>query len=321
MTISGGFEEGMAMKKLAVTLLASVATVVALIAPANASARHAPPSVPRPAVAHAMSRRVSASPALAPTAPTAPTARFIPALVSAAGRGAAHSPHAGRPGDDASCIFVYTRLYKETMVRDLACEAAANFQNIYGVSVCLWGLQLPGPDGFMHPAVAIVACMAALPPPMFAAYQWCHYSGEFACLNAWGGGPWVRTYTGGPETRDTNQDFALLDNQATGYYEVEYVGSNTSWAGKCLGDAYNLSGRADVSLDPCGTASGNQGWGTNMTYGTNGCPSGELWVYDYHWNGYLGPPANWVNGSPWYLNKPWSPSTDCFSIDLETTIG
>jgi hypothetical protein len=314
------------MKKLAVTLLASVATVVALIAPANASARHAPPFVPRPAVAHAMSGRVSASPALAPPAPTAPTARLIPALVSAAGRGAAHSPHAGRPRDDSWCIYAYTRFYEETMVRDLACEAAANLPTIWGVSTCMWGMQLPGPDGIMNPIVAFGACMFGIAPsggptpPEYSAYQWCHYSGEYACLNAWGGGPWVRTYTGGPETSDTNQDFALLQNQATGYYEIEYVGTG-SWAGQCLGDAYDLSGNADVSLDPCGTASGNQGYGTNMDAGTNGCPSGELWIYDYHWNGYLGPPATWVNGSPWYLNKPWSPSTDCFNIDLETTTG
>ena len=99
-----------------------------------------------------------------------------------------------------------------------------------------------------------------------------------------------------------------------GYSQIAFIGSS-SWSGECIGDAYNNSNDADVSLDPCGSASGGQGWGTNMTWGTSGCPSGEAWFYDAHWKGYLGPPAGAVNGSHFYLNKP---SPVCFSVTLES---
>jgi hypothetical protein len=120
----------------------------------------------------------------------------------------------------------------------------------------------------------------------------------------------------GPETGDNHQDFYLAaeDNangNATGYYQLIYDGS-----GSCIGDAYNKSGYADTSLDPCGSSiSGGQGWGTNMTVGTSGCPSGKAWIHDAHWNGYLGPPAGAVNGSHFYLNKP---SPYCFSVTFDS---
>lgn len=141
-----------------------------------------------------------------------------------------------------------------------------------------------------------------------SAYQFCYYNGGFACLNAWGGGPWVNVYTGGPSSTDKNADFQL--SFYNGYTEIKFNGGG-SWNGKCIGDAYNDPGYADTSLDTCGSASSTAGWGTYFTTGTSGCPNNESWFYNVHWKGYLGPPNNWVNGSHFYLNNK---GYACFSI-------
>jgi hypothetical protein len=250
-------------------------------------------------------------PAVAPTAPA-----DSPVASAAAARSAPQSPQVHHP--DTYALDTYTTCtdvlenfgYEITAEMIYGCELGADYPGnpIVGMAGCAGWLWLSGVSLF-H---AVIACGAA-PTPGFAEEEWCYYNGGYACLNAWGGGPFVDAYTGGPETTDANQDFALIYNYATGYYELAFTGSG-SWSGECIGDANNNSGDADVSLDPCGTASGNQGWGTNMTWGTSGCPSGEAWFYDYHWGGYLGPPDNWVNGSPFYLNKP---GYLCFSYTLE----
>jgi hypothetical protein len=207
--------------------------------------------------------------------------------------------------------------YTVTTVRAGICNTAAlasggsETVKFAAVGVCTGGLKATN----VGIVAAGAACLAAVGPAILQYQELCYYNGGYACLNAWGGGPFVNVYSGGPETRDTHADFVLLDNQATGYYELAYVGSQGD-SGGCIGDAYNRSDLADVSLDACGTASGNQGWGTNMDWGTNGCPSGEVWVYDYHWNGYLGPPNNYVNGSHFYLNKPASAHV-CFAVTFD----
>ena len=207
--------------------------------------------------------------------------------------------------------------YTVTTVRAGICNTVALASGLpetlkaAAVGVCTGGLKATG--------VGIVAsgaaCLAGIGPAIVQFQEWCYYNGGYACLNAWGGGPYVNVYRDGPETSDTHQDFVILDNEATGYYELAYVGSG-GYSGECIGDYNNNSGLADTGLVACGTASGNQGWGTNMDWGTNGCPSGEAWVYDYHWNGYLGPPNNYVNGSHFYLNKPASANV-CFAVTFD----
>jgi hypothetical protein len=140
--------------------------------------------------------------------------------------------------------------------------------------------------------------------------EFCYYgtsSGLWACLNAWGGGPWVKAYTGGPNGTENNYFEAVQETD--GYWYIAYTGNPTSpWYGYCIGDAYNKSGNADTSLDPCGT-----GWGTNFRLvhgpGYNGCPTGNYYAFEnIHWPGWLGPIGNptggWTNGSVFYLNKP-----------------
>jgi hypothetical protein len=130
------------------------------------------------------------------------------------------------------------------------------------------------------------------------------------CLNAWNGGPWVNVSTGGPEVRDTNQQFMIIDeNGDQNTSEIMFTGSG-SWSGMCMGDAYNDPGNGDVSLDACALPGQNSGWGTQMTWGASGCPSGEAWFKDNHWNGYLAPNGT-VNGSHWVLNNP---SPVCFAV-------
>jgi hypothetical protein len=132
--------------------------------------------------------------------------------------------------------------------------------------------------------------------------QWCWDStgdGNWVCLNAWNGGPWVNVST----NADTqNNDFTIIYNSA-GYAELEDTGGN-NYSGECIGDAYNESGEADTSLDPCGNTGVAQGWGTNFNLVTTGCLQGYVAFKNVHWGGYLGPPAGWVNGSHFYLNKP-----------------
>jgi hypothetical protein len=137
--------------------------------------------------------------------------------------------------------------------------------------------------------------------PRGSAY-WCYTNieGAQACLNAWGGGPWVNVWKGNASLAG-NFLFRTITN-SSGYTELEFVGGG-SWNGYCIGDAYNDSGHADTSLDPCGSSGQAAGWGTSFTEAQ--CDNGTgLTFHNVHWNDYLGPPANWVNGSHFYLNKP-----------------
>lgn len=134
-------------------------------------------------------------------------------------------------------------------------------------------------------------------PAAAAAQQYCYHNGTFACLNAWGGGPAVNTYTGGIDRNDTNQNFSMIPNSAGGV-DLQFTGAGPN-NGKCIGDLGNSSTVAKAGLVPCFT-----GWGTNFTIQQT-CSDPTLYTFrNVHWSGYLGPVANWVNGSPFYLNKP-----------------
>ncbi len=144
------------------------------------------------------------------------------------------------------------------------------------------------------------AALVAAPAQANTGNQYCYYLGGYACVNAWGGGPWVNTYTGGPGT--SNNDFSVINNYATGDQMLQFTGGG-SWNGHCVGDAYNDSGDARTSLDSCGNGGEGAGWGTNFISGVDGCQAGWAYFYNTHWGGWLGPPDNWVNGSHFYLNK------------------
>jgi hypothetical protein len=127
--------------------------------------------------------------------------------------------------------------------------------------------------------------------------QYCYGN---ACLTALQGGPFVGVQLG---SGLANNDFTLVYEPGTGNYYLKFTG-NSSWAGHCVGDAYNLSTRADTSLDTCPGSNGGGGWGTNLETTSAGCPSGQIAFYDIHWGGWLSPAYNYGNGSPFYLNGP-----------------
>ena len=129
--------------------------------------------------------------------------------------------------------------------------------------------------------------------------EWCLTSTASKCINAWGGGPFVKLATG--HLTGPNNDFTVV-GAGGGNVTLRFSG-NSSWADgqHCIGDAFNDPDRADTSLDICNGV--DYGWGTLFTVGGSGCPIGYSWFHNNHWGGYLGPQDSNTNGSPFYLNK------------------
>lgn len=250
------------------------------------------------------------------------TAWGIPALApaalaeSAVASGATHStPRPGGPRNAQNCIDYLENVgYENNALISFACSAGAadypgpaHIALAIGYALCAGGLGWAG----VELKDAAVACGLAPVPQFTSGTQWCDYNTD--CLNAWSGGPWVNVSTTGPETGDTHQHFMVIDENgdAADASEIVFTGSG-SWSGECIGDAYNNSGYADTSLDPCALPGQSAGWGTQMQWGTSGCPSGEAWFYDAHWKGYLA--GSGANGSHFYLNDA---SPVCFSVTFE----
>jgi hypothetical protein len=239
-------------------------------------------------------------PALAP----ASAALAGPAVASAA----THSPpprvNRRAAGDCETVVEKSPNGYTVGPLVTVGCQFGAT--SIQGVAPHISiGIQLAVCGGFLRaagidPLTMTFACFAAVGPSLLS-IQFCGPNFGSDCLNAWGGGPYVNVYTGGDETADTNQHFMVIDENGNqnGPAEIMFTGHG-SWFGQCIGDASNNQGLADTSLDACAGLGQNAGWGTQMTWGTSGCPSGTAWFHDNHWNGYLAPGNG--NGSHWYLN-------------------
>jgi hypothetical protein len=253
---------------------------------------------------------------------SAPAAFASSAVASAATRSAPRPSPRGpetdqRPDSLASCV-AFVAAYSpavDTATIMFWCNipAAASILNHWlfaaAVGACIAGLVKNG----VSPVIAHTGCAGANVHLPFTEEQWCY--GTW-CLNAWGGGPYVNEYTGGVETNDPYQIFFVVNENGnadgSGNNEIMFSASGDPYSFDCIGDYNNNSGLADAGLVGCGSASGGQGWGTNMEVGTSGCPTGEAWFYDVHWNGYLGPGGS-ANGTHWYLNKP---SAYCFSVNF-----
>jgi hypothetical protein len=135
-----------------------------------------------------------------------------------------------------------------------------------------------------------------------SAQQFCYYDagGHPACLNAWGGGPYVNVEESN-DPRIQNNRFYVIP-EANGNYQIQFLGGGI-YNGYCIGDAGNVSGNADTGLVPCNTHTG-AGWGTLFKDHSNLCPGVGLHAYyNNHWSGYIGPVGGYVNGSHFYLNK------------------
>jgi len=134
-------------------------------------------------------------------------------------------------------------------------------------------------------------------------YQYCDTldpSGVIACLNAWGGGPYVNVEESNDQNIQNNRFYAIPE--ANGNYQIQFLGGGI-YNGYCIGDAGDVSGNADTGLVVCNTHTG-AGWGTLFKDHSSLCPgSGLRAFYNNHWGGYLGPVGGYVNGSHFYLNK------------------
>jgi hypothetical protein len=236
------------------------------------------------------------------------TVKFADSAV-AASAATRSTPAPSRRRDAPACVAVVTKAeYPITWRVNAGCLAGA--VSYPGNPHVGEAIALAACSGFLLWAkidyvTTSAACAAANPFALvITGTQWCGPDPGHDCLNAWGGGPYVNVYTGGPETRDTDQHFLVIaENGDQNTAEIMFTGSS-AWGGRCIGDASNDSTLADVSLDACALPGQSAGWGTQMTWGTSGCPSGEAWFKDNHWPGYLGPSGGAVNGSHWYLNKP-----------------
>jgi hypothetical protein len=135
--------------------------------------------------------------------------------------------------------------------------------------------------------------------------QYCDIlDGPTACLNAWGGGPYVNVEESN-DPRIQNNRFQVLP-EANGNFQIQFLGGG-QYNGYCIGDEGNVSGNATAGLVVCNTHTG-AGWGTIFRDRSNLCPgypgSDEHAYYNSHWGGYIGPVGGYVNGSHFYLNKP-----------------
>ena len=279
-------------------------------------------------------RRMCAAAALAITVAVggvtalAPAASADVAVASAATRSAAplspQGPETLHPDGPGTCVLYFTaRTAIDSTIIMNACNLVTlvppthtpDYLRLVAIAAgaCARAMRKAGAKVID----AVVGCGLSAAPTPITQEEWCETTAGIACPNAWSGGPWVNDSTTGFESGDNHQNFFLsgVDNangNFTGTYQLVFAGSG-SWAGQCIGDAYNNSGDADTSLDGCGNGTnGGSGWGTNFTVGTSGCPTGYMWFHNNHWNGYLGPPAGAVNGSHFYLNKP---TPYCFNPD------
>lgn len=246
------------------------------------------------------------------------TVKFADSAFGASAAMRSTPPH-GHPRDADACTAWLEPFYEITPLITAACTAgAATYPGPahigLGIAYAVCG-GLLGWAGVLLRDAAVACTLAPIAGIPFTSTQWCGPNSGNDCLNAWSGGPWVDVYTGGPETGDTHQHFMVIDeNGNQNSSEIVYTGSG-SYSGECIGDAYNNSGYADTSLDACGLPGQSAGWGTQMTWGTSGCPSGEAWFHDNHWNGYLAPANGAVNGSHFYLNDQ---TKTCFALVLDT---
>jgi hypothetical protein len=275
-------------------------------------------------LANGMPGASAASTAVQPASSSMTTVKFADSAVAASAATRGTAPHRLRGGPD-SCVAALEVIYgdEDENTFTVACNLPASVPDgIPGYHYYL-AVAMAACGGILikvgvGPLIAAGACIDASNSSVpFAGQQWCDTNGGTACLNAWGGGPWIYDSTSGPETGDTNQDmFVINENGNTngsGNVQIEFAGTS-SWGGECIGDAYNNSGYADTSLDACADSyfGTTAGWGTQMTMGTSGCPSGEAWFHDNHWNGYLAPGAG-GNGSKFYLNDQ---TKVCFTADF-----
>lgn len=163
-------------------------------------------------------------------------------------------------------------------------------------------ILVSGAGLFLAVGLAVIA-LAGPAAPAYASGSREQFCDGSQCVNAWGGGPDVNTYTPG-----ASNNFFYEIITYTGNYGLQYAGSGAN-SGDCVGDWGNSSTDARAGLySNCGDT--QPAWGANLR--EVGCSNGGEAFYDIHWKGYLGPKTT-GNGVAFYLNKP---TPYCFQITL-----
>ena len=176
----------------------------------------------------------------------------------------------------------------------------------------------------LYLALALAASVLGLALAVPAAHAasgnyWCNSDAE--CFNAWSYGPGVKSYAPGYQA----DDFTVVGdyNECNGGYttsscpggypaglpivQFQFTGGG-SYNGDCVGDAYNLSTRADAQLGGCSASEGGSGtgwWGSNFVQypaNTSGCSSGYAAFWNTHWTGTPAWQPGYDNGEQVYLN-------------------
>lgn len=181
---------------------------------------------------------------------------------------------------------------------------------------------------FMPMVVAALAVLVPLGITATPAYAQGFYGPPICgpgglCLNAWNGGPYVKTYT--TPASNENFEFEGVDRCGTSFVTTAncpipgvpaglLVGQFT-YGSHCVGDLDGLSGNATASVSD--TCNSTVYPGTGGSYGTifvlnpgNGCPNGYGAYVSAHWTSYWsGEPSGlgWThssgNGQQVYINQ------------------
>ena len=135
--------------------------------------------------------------------------------------------------------------------------------------------------------------------------QYCDIlDGPTACLNAWGGGPYVNVEESN-DPRIQNNRFQVLP-EANGNFQIQFLGGG-QYNGYCIGDEGNVSGNATAGLVVCNTHTG-AGWapysGTGVISARGTRARTSMHIITRTGAAILGRAGGYVNGSHFYLNKP-----------------
>jgi hypothetical protein len=176
-------------------------------------------------------------------------------------------------------------------------------------------------------SLTAAASLALTAPPAGAvAHQLCDNSSPHKCLNAWNGGPLVKTYA--PDVNNDNFDWQPVKGRCQAgsalttancplpgtpagelIVQIQYFNNPTA----CIGDNANNSGdakAAEVAGFCNNTNTGTGGaWGSLFIIDTQTtCAPGYQPFLNVHWSNswndarWLGYPGSPVNGTQWFLN-------------------
>ena len=162
-------------------------------------------------------------------------------------------------------------------VKDQKENTVKKMRRLYRIGAMAFAILLP---------IGVVLATGTTEASAATPSQYCDIldpSGITACLNAWGGGPYVNVEESN-DPRIQNNRFYVIP-EANGNFQIQFLGGG-QYNNYCIGDEGNVSGNAVAGLVPCNTHTG-AGWGTIFRDRSNLCPgypgSDEHAYYNSHW--------------------------------------